>query len=275
MVAALLPGAYNLKNRCSGGGRPGPGDRERMSLSSESFRDLAVLVSGGADSAILCVDALSFADCVHPVYVKFGLTWESVELACLERFLHAAARPGLAALRVLEEPVRELYGTHWSATGIEPPGDETPDSAVHLPGRNLLLIAKTAVWCSLASIEAIALGTLAANPFPDTTSEFDRSLEAAIFAGLSTRIRIVRPYQRLSKSDVLKRGAALPLAWTFSCLAPVGGRHCGRCNKCAERMHAFRAAELADPTDYARSTRNDANPTAGEAGGASHVSSRP
>jgi 7-cyano-7-deazaguanine synthase in queuosine biosynthesis len=31
----------------------------------------------------------------------------------------------------------------------------------------------------------------------------------------------------------------------------VDGRHCGRCNKCAERMAAFRLAGLCDPTDDA------------------------
>jgi 7-cyano-7-deazaguanine synthase len=38
---------------------------------------------------------------------------------------------------------------------------------------------------------------------------------------------------------------------TFSCLAPQGRRHCGRCNKCAERKRAFRQAGIPDPTKYA------------------------
>ncbi|MCD4728936.1 MAG: 7-cyano-7-deazaguanine synthase, partial [Pirellulales bacterium] len=43
-----------------------------------------------------------------------------------------------------------------------------------------------------------------------------------------------------------------PLELTFSCLSPVAGLHCGRCNKCAERQEAFRSLEMHDPTRYAR-----------------------
>jgi 7-cyano-7-deazaguanine synthase len=54
----------------------------------------------------------------------------------------------------------------------------------------------------------------------------------------------------LSKRDVLLRGRGLPLEATLSCLRPVSGRHCGACNKCAERRKAFALAELPDPTQY-------------------------
>jgi 7-cyano-7-deazaguanine synthase len=56
----------------------------------------------------------------------------------------------------------------------------------------------------------------------------------------------------LTKTDIIRRGRHLPLGLTFSCIAPVSRRHCGRCNKCAERRRAFVAAGIADPTDYAK-----------------------
>src|SRR4051812_7295912 len=79
--------------------------------------DVAVLVSGGIDSAILCVDLLREFARVHPLYVRFGLRWEDVELSCLRRFLAEAGRgrPGLMPLQVLDEPVADVYGDrHWS-----------------------------------------------------------------------------------------------------------------------------------------------------------------
>jgi len=45
-------------------------------------------------------------------------------------------------------------------------------------------------------------------------------------------------------------GRNLPLKLTFSCISPVSGQHCGRCNKCAERRRAFADAGVPDPTDY-------------------------
>jgi 7-cyano-7-deazaguanine synthase len=46
-------------------------------------------------------------------------------------------------------------------------------------------------------------------------------------------------------------GRDLPLELTFSCIAPAGELHCGRCNKCAERRAAFREADREDRTSYA------------------------
>ena len=55
----------------------------------------------------------------------------------------------------------------------------------------------------------------------------------------------------LDKVAVMRLGASFPLELTFSCLAPVQSTHCGACNKCAERQHAFRQAGITDPTCYA------------------------
>jgi 7-cyano-7-deazaguanine synthase len=213
--------------------------------------DVAVLASGGIDSAILCVDLLGQARRVIPLYVRFGLRWEEVELSGLARFLEAVARPGLMPLTVLDEPVSDVYGPHWSTGGADVPGSDSPDEAVYLPGRNLLLAAKAAVWCRLRDVEALAFGCLRANPFPDSTPEFFRDLEAVVNRAMDGRLRILRPFDRLSKSEVLLRGAGLPLHLTFSCLDPLDGRHCGACNKCDERRRGFAEAGRDDPTPYA------------------------
>ncbi|MBI4343187.1 MAG: 7-cyano-7-deazaguanine synthase, partial [Candidatus Omnitrophica bacterium] len=68
---------------------------------------------------------------------------------------------------------------------------------------------------------------------------------------LGVPLRILTPLRRLTKVEVIQRSREAPLALTFSCLRPRGRRHCGRCNKCAERQRAFRQARVADPTRYA------------------------
>jgi 7-cyano-7-deazaguanine synthase len=222
--------------------------------------DVAVLASGGIDSAILCIDLLGAYSRVHPLYVRFGLRWEEVELAGLRAFLDAAARPGLRPLSVLDEPIADVYGAgHWSTAGGGVPGAETADDAVYLPGRNLLLAAKASVWCRLRGIEALAFGCLAANPFPDSSAGFFADLETVVNRALGGRLRLVRPFDRLHKEEVLRRGKGLPLHATFSCLRPVRGRHCGVCNKCAERQRGFRLAGWTDPTPYATAADRDAH----------------
>lgn len=215
--------------------------------------DAAVLVSGGIDSAVLCVDLLDRFERVHPVHVRFGLRWEPAELASLEAFLEraGAGRPGLRRLTVLDEPVADVYGDHWSTDGRgSVPTYESPDEAVYLPGRNVLLAAKAAVWCRLRDVRALAFGTLRGNPFPDSSPEFFAGLEAVLNRAMDGQLRLLRPYEGLTKVEVLRRGAGLPLHLTLSCLDPLDGRHCGRCNKCAERQRAFRQAGTDDRTEY-------------------------
>jgi 7-cyano-7-deazaguanine synthase len=220
-------------------------------------RSVAVLVSGGLDSAILCVDSRKVHPRVYPLYIRCGLRWEEAELAALRSFL-AAVRSrfdGIEPPVVLDEPIGDVYGRHWSTGGSAVPGAETPDEAVYLPGRNLLLTVKAAVWCRLRGVGALALGSLGSNPFPDSTPDFYRDLEGVINRAMDGSIRLVRPFERLHKTDVLKLGRDLPLHLTFSCIDPIDGLHCGACNKCAERRAGFRDAGMIDRTTYAATDR--------------------
>src|SRR5438874_8708183 len=108
--------------------------------------ELAVLISGGLDSAILLGEALARCAAVHPLYVRNGLFWESVELQHLRRFLEAVAAPALRPLTLLDMPVADLYGDHWSLTGRGVPDAASPDEAVFLPGRHVLLRSKALLW---------------------------------------------------------------------------------------------------------------------------------
>ena len=211
---------------------------------------VAVLASGGLDSAVL-VAGLAREATVFPVYLRAGLAWEAEEQRALRAFLAALGDANVQPLAVLEMPVRRLYGEHWSATGKGVPGYDAPDSAVYLPGRNVLLIGVTAVWCALHAVGTIAIGSLDANPFPDATPSFFADYGRVLSAALAHPIEVVAPYRSLHKHDLIARFAALPLHLTLTCMAPRGGKHCGACNKCRERREAFRAAGVEDRTAYA------------------------
>jgi 7-cyano-7-deazaguanine synthase len=210
----------------------------------------AVLISGGIDSSVLGVDLLRDFSSVVPLYIRSGLRWENAELASLDRFLAAVKVAGLESLVVLDEPIADVYGTHWSTSGSDVPGSDTADEAVYLPGRNLLLTVKAAVWCRLRQIDTLALGCLGSNPFPDSTPAFFQNLQSVLNQAMGGKLRLIRPFDRLHKTDVLLRGKHLPLHLTFSCINPVDGRHCGNCNKCEERKQGFRDAGLPDLTAY-------------------------
>ncbi|MGD9635966.1 MAG: 7-cyano-7-deazaguanine synthase [Pirellulales bacterium] len=211
---------------------------------------MGLLTSGGLDSAILLAQLVGHGYRVQPFYVRTGCHWQAEEIDAVHKFISALNSRLVEPLVELEMPVADLYGNHWSITGRAVPDDHTPDEAVFLPGRNPLLLLKPALWCAMHGVSKLALATLAANPFDDARPEFFERFEAMIAWATGCEVRIVRPFELLSKKCVMQLGRDVPLEFTFSCIAPVGGLHCGHCNKCAERAAAFKHLATGDPTQY-------------------------
>ena len=215
------------------------------------MRAVTVLTSGGVESAALLAEALRDCERVYPLYVRKGFSWESAELAHLKRLLGWFAQDGLADLTVLEVPLEQVYGAHWSLGSRRVPGSTAPDAQVYLPGRNLLLLGMAGLFSAFRKIPVVWMGTLKGNPFRDAGPAFLRQMESVLEEALGCAIRIAAPFREVTKAQVIQRWPNLPWQMTISCLAPVGRKHCGRCQKCGERRAGFRAAGLIDPTRYA------------------------
>jgi 7-cyano-7-deazaguanine synthase len=213
----------------------------------------AVLFSSGLDSAVLLADAARCGPVV-PLYVSVGLAWEREERAMAERLLEATpSRGNVAPLVTLSLAMHDVYpATHWAVRG-EAPAFDTPDEAVYLEGRNVILLAKAAVYMAREKLTRVLVGPLAGNPFPDASRRFFDAMQRALAIGLNRPIHIEAPFAEMHKEDVIRLGGQLgvPFALTLSCMQPSAGLHCGRCSKCRERRDAFLAAAVPDPTPYA------------------------
>jgi 7-cyano-7-deazaguanine synthase len=215
---------------------------------------VAVLASGGLDSAVLLAD-LAESSRVLPVYVEAGLAWEAREQQALRAYLEALGHVNIGPLTVLQMPVDSLYGVHWSTTGRGIPDASAPDRDVYLPGRNVLLLGVTAVWCALNDVARIAIGSLDDNPFPDATPQFFADYSRLLSGALAHEIRIEAPYRSRHKAEIIAEHPGLPLELSLTCMSPRLGPddsllHCGACNKCEERRRAFREAGVPDRTAY-------------------------
>jgi 7-cyano-7-deazaguanine synthase len=216
-------------------------------------QQVGLLLSGGLDSLILLGHLLETGYRVQPLYVRCGLYWEDAELRAVARILEAFRGCAVNPLVVLELPVADLYGLHWSLTGQSVPAYDSAAEAVFLPGRNVFLLTKAGIWCLLHNIPGLALAVLGTNPFGDASPEFFQHLEEVLTRAVAKPFRILTPFARMDKKSVMLLGRKMPLELSFSCIAPSGDQHCGRCNKCAERHEAFLLAGLPDPTLYAQS----------------------
>ncbi len=214
---------------------------------------IAILASGGLDSSVMLGWVARTGRRVFPVYIRAGLTWEKDELRTLKRFVRALGMDNVEPVTALELPMGDLAGDHWSMTGRNVPGYRAALSSNYILGRNLTLLSKAAVFCARHAIGEIAMAPLESNPFPDARPEFFRAFARAVEIGVGLKLKVRTPFAGLTKADVVKRGAGMPLALTVSCARPTRGNlHCGACTKCAERVEGFAAAGVPDPTPYAR-----------------------
>ena len=213
---------------------------------------LCVLMSGGLDSGLVLDQSLAQGERVFPLYLRCGFRWEAAEQYWLSRLLQRMRCRRLEPLQIIDVPLHSVYGKHWSLAGQKVPGSKTADDSVYLPGRNVLLLSVAAVVCAQRRISTIAIGILQGNPFADATPRFFNQLASCLTQALRHPLRILTPVIYLRKAHLIRYASNLSLELTFSCLNPKGHRHCGGCNKCAERKRAFHEAAVPDPTIYAR-----------------------
>jgi 7-cyano-7-deazaguanine synthase len=213
---------------------------------------IAILASGGLDSSVMLGQMAARGQHVFPVYIRAGLKWEPDELRTLRRFVRALGSKNVEPVTMLRLPMSDLAGDHGSMTGRNVPGYNAALASNYILGRNLSLLSKAAIFCARNRIGEIAMAPLESNPFPDARPEFFRAFARAVELGVGIKLKIRTPFAGLTKAQVVRRGAAMPLELTVSCARPNGNLHCGACTKCAERVEGFLEAGVPDPTRYAR-----------------------
>jgi 7-cyano-7-deazaguanine synthase len=231
------------------------GRAELQASVARSGGRVVALVSGGLDSCVLLGCLAEVAGEVHPLFVRNGHPWEDAESAALRGFIDRLGALGHTNIRSVVErslPLRDLLDAHWRTAGYHP-GFSEGYSANFIPGRNLALLSVASLLAYTCDAGALALGLLAANPYPDASPRFFAAFETLFAEGMGRPLQILAPFVQLPKEEVVRIGEALslPLELSLSCANPIDGEHCGdACNKCAERQKAFALAGIADPTHY-------------------------
>jgi len=174
---------------------------------------VAVLVSGGIDSAALLALYLRERFNVQPLFVDFGQPAVTQELR--------AARA-----------VCKHYGVRLSIMTVR---SRVSFSAGEIPGRNAFLMF-AAVLVSGMKPGIIAIGIHEGPPYYDCTEGFLKSIQTVLDGYAAGKIKVAAPFLKWGKQviwDFCKK-TRVPVESTYSC-EKGGVRPCGKCLSCRDR----------------------------------------
>lgn len=215
-----------------------------------------MLLSGGLDSYTAAAIAREQGYRLYALTVRYG----QVHAGEIEAARRVAASLDVARHLELDVDLAAIGGSALTGAG-DIPKDRALDGRdippTYVPARNTVLLALALAWAEVVGAEAIVLGVTAIDyaGYPDCRPEyldaFARLAALATKAGVEGRpLKLEAPLVRMSKAEIIRRGAALGLdyALTHSCYDPgPSGAPCGRCDSCRLRARGFAEAGLPDP----------------------------
>jgi len=222
---------------------------------------IAVLLSGGMDSATLYYEMLYAGWKTLPICVDYGQR-HSRELRAAQMLVERAqARwPDLAQSRVVLDLAsigHQLVGSSQTDPTVAVPHGHYADDNMKLtvvPNRNMILLAAAAGVASSRGIKRLAYGAHAGDHaiYPDCRPVFVERMAAALAVCHYFPIILMSPYQDITKVGILQRGTSIGVPYDATWTCYEGGEQaCGKCGSCGERLEAFTANKISDPVVYA------------------------
>jgi 7-cyano-7-deazaguanine synthase len=222
-----------------------------------------VLLSGGLDSTTALAVARAEGFECYTLSFDYGQR-HGRELDSARR---VAAAQGAKEHLVLRLDLRAIGGSALTADVPVPKGrsHEAIGAGIpvtYVPARNTIFLSHALAWAEVLECQDIFLGVNALDysGYPDCRPEyieaFERMANLATRAGVEgrSRLRIHTPLIRLTKAQIVQRGAELGVDFglTWSCYEPQpDGRACGLCDSCLLRSKGFAEAGLRDPVPAA------------------------
>ena len=215
------------------------------------MRNSLIALSGGVDSTTLLYEYREEVACA--VGFDYGSKHNARELAAAKAICRELEIPYLIIpLAFIGEYFRSDLLLSGGEMQLGDYSEENMSSTV-VPFRNGIMLSVLAGLAESRDLQQV----LIANHFgdhaiyPDCRESFVKPMGEAITAGTSNGVKLVAPYTKLTKAEIVARGTRLgvPYGKTYSCYQG-GERHCGRCGTCRERHDAFVANGLEDPTLY-------------------------
>jgi 7-cyano-7-deazaguanine synthase len=215
------------------------------------MKDSLIVVSGGIDSTTMLYeykDQIALA-----VTFDYGSKHNAREIRFAQ--LHCQ-RLGIEHIIIPLDFMQRYFTSSLLIGGEDIPegnyDDENMKSTV-VPYRNGIMLAIAAGLAESRGLLKVMIANHSGDHaiYPDCRPEFIDAMSQAISSGTYEHLTVFAPYTGITKTDIVRRGAALGIDYseTWSCYKG-GEHHCGKCGTCTERREAMLEAGITDNTIY-------------------------
>jgi len=216
-------------------------------------KKVVVLVSGGMDSVAALYHAHRNHRVVGALSFDYGAKHNHKEIPFAAEH---CAELGVPHQVIKLDFIGALFKSDLLKSGGKIPHGHYEDKSMKktvVPFRNGIMLAVAGGYAESIGARALVIAAHAGDHaiYPDCREPFMRGMAAALRLGTYARLQLLRPFIRLTKAQIARRGQRLGVDFsrTWSCYE--GGEiHCGQCGTCVERKEAFELAGLTDPTVY-------------------------
>ena len=233
------------------------------------MHNAVVLLSGGMDSTTALAQAINDDNFnILALTAGYGSLHQKAETRAAKQVVAWYQRMLVDAPCILEHRIVELDPTIFKGGSSSLLGEadmpkaeyqdiehEGPSPTV-VPFRNANLISVATSIADALGYDRVYVAVHANDhnrwAYPDCSPEFIGAMANAVYVGTMGKVRLITPFIWMTKGDIVTRAAVLgaPLQLTWSCYVG-GGKPCGTCPTCQERVAAFNDAGFIDPVDYA------------------------
>ncbi len=215
---------------------------------------IVLVLSGGMDSAVLLYHLLDAGHIVKTLSINYGQR----HVRELDSAAALSGRVGVEHRIVDLSTINPLLGNNsLSSDQTEIPEGHYEEESMKLtvvPNRNMIMLSVAVGWALALKFDAVAYGAHSGDHaiYPDCREEFAQALDRAVSLCDWHGMRLMRPFVKMDKGEIAKRGAALGVPFDLTWTCYNGGEvHCGKCGACQERREAFAAHGIDDPVVFA------------------------
>jgi 7-cyano-7-deazaguanine synthase len=208
-----------------------------------------VVLSGGPDSSTVAYWAKKEGYQIYPITFKYG------QIAHKEtEYAQKIAKSLNLTTKVVDLSVlKTVFCDVAALCNKDIPLTSEFSQPIIVPFRNAIFLSVAVSYAVCVGAKTIFYGAQGSDePFyTDCRREFYEAFERAAKLGTAEEITINAPFNGMTKSELIKKGAELgvPFELTWSCYLD-GTAHCGKCESCVNRKKAFKDSGVKDTTIY-------------------------